>query len=324
MDELSALLTELGDYRGMVQLYEDQILRGKDMSARAELARKVARMWEEQLADPREAADAWRRVLRMKQGDAEATAGLERAKSNMLKKPEPGGEREAYAPPKLSRRRRRQPKPAPRSERRSASRRRRRRRRPRRSRRRPRRSIPWPRACARRWRPRRRSLRTWERTTCGERQPTVATRGALLPELARGGHGQRPRHAARDGARDAPRGRARPRGDGADLRARTRRPTSCCAPSEGAALDFLDSTLARPPKLSEPPAPALLDTGEHEMADDARGRRANGEFEEEVIIADDLAEMIDAEDEAAAGHRGDAARRSRPSAPSPPPIPRQS
>ena len=57
----------------MVQLYEDQILRGKDMNARAELARKVARMWEEQLADPREAADAWRRVLRMKPGDAEAT-----------------------------------------------------------------------------------------------------------------------------------------------------------------------------------------------------------------------------------------------------------
>jgi tetratricopeptide (TPR) repeat protein len=101
MDELSSLLTELGDYRGMVQLYEDQILRGKDMSVRAELARKVARMWEEQLADPREAADAWRRVLRMKQGDAEATAGLERAKSNMLKRPDPGAEREAYAPPKL-------------------------------------------------------------------------------------------------------------------------------------------------------------------------------------------------------------------------------
>ena len=65
----------------MVQLYEDQILRGKDMNARAELARKVARMWEEQLADPREAADAWRRVLRMKPGDAEATQGLERSKN---------------------------------------------------------------------------------------------------------------------------------------------------------------------------------------------------------------------------------------------------
>jgi tetratricopeptide (TPR) repeat protein len=100
MDDLSGLLTELGDYRGMVQLYEDQILRGKDMSARAELARKVARMWEEQLQDPREAADAWRRVLRMKQGDTEATAGLERAKTNMLKKPDPDAS-DAYAPPKL-------------------------------------------------------------------------------------------------------------------------------------------------------------------------------------------------------------------------------
>jgi tetratricopeptide (TPR) repeat protein len=101
MDDLSKLLTELGDYRGMVQLYEDQILRGKDMNARAELARKVARMWEEQLADPREAADAWRRVLRMKKDDPEALAGLERAKSNMLKKPDPDAGPDAYAPPKL-------------------------------------------------------------------------------------------------------------------------------------------------------------------------------------------------------------------------------
>jgi tetratricopeptide (TPR) repeat protein len=91
-DELSALLKELGDYRGIVQLYEDQILRGKDMSARAELARRVARMWEEELSDAREAADAWRRVLRMKQGDAEATVGLERAKANMLRRPEGGAE----------------------------------------------------------------------------------------------------------------------------------------------------------------------------------------------------------------------------------------
>ncbi len=88
MEELSALLTELGDYRGMVQLYEDQILRGKEVSTRAELARKVAQLWEERLQDAREAADAWRRVLRMKPGDADAAAGLERAKSNMLRKPE--------------------------------------------------------------------------------------------------------------------------------------------------------------------------------------------------------------------------------------------
>lgn len=87
MDQLAALYTELKDYRGMVQLYEDQILRGKDTATRAELARKVARIWEEQLEDAREAADAWRRVLRMKSGDAEAQEGLERAKANMLKKP---------------------------------------------------------------------------------------------------------------------------------------------------------------------------------------------------------------------------------------------
>jgi len=30
MERLSALYTELADYRGMVQLYEDQILRGRD------------------------------------------------------------------------------------------------------------------------------------------------------------------------------------------------------------------------------------------------------------------------------------------------------
>jgi tetratricopeptide (TPR) repeat protein len=102
LEQLSNLLTDLGDYRNMVQLYEDQILRGKDVNTRAELARKVARMWEEQLQDPREAADAWRRVLRMKPGDPEATAGLERAKSNMLRKPDPDAGPEQYAPPKAS------------------------------------------------------------------------------------------------------------------------------------------------------------------------------------------------------------------------------
>ncbi len=87
LEELSALLTELGDHRAMVQLYEDQILRGKEVSSRAELARKVAQLWERELGDPREAADAWRRVLRMKPGDPEATAGLEGAKANMLRRP---------------------------------------------------------------------------------------------------------------------------------------------------------------------------------------------------------------------------------------------
>ncbi len=107
MDKLSGLYTELEDYRGMVQLYEDQILRGRDQAQRAELARKVAQLWEEKLDDPREAADAWRRVLRMKAGDPEATQGLERAKANMLKRPAP--EEEPAPPPK-------KPAPPPKSE----------------------------------------------------------------------------------------------------------------------------------------------------------------------------------------------------------------
>ena len=92
MDQLLGLYAELEDWRGMVQLYEDQILRGKDPSARAELARKVARLWEEKLDDPREAADAWRRVLRMKSGDPEATEGLERSKQAMISRPPPKSE----------------------------------------------------------------------------------------------------------------------------------------------------------------------------------------------------------------------------------------
>jgi tetratricopeptide (TPR) repeat protein len=100
-DDLAQLLTSLGDYRGLVALYEDLILRGKDQALRADLARKVARMWEEQLVDPREAADAWRRVLRLKPNDPDATQGLDRAKSNMLKRPSmaPSSETELPSPP---------------------------------------------------------------------------------------------------------------------------------------------------------------------------------------------------------------------------------
>ncbi|WP_437642122.1 hypothetical protein [Sorangium sp. So ce854] len=89
MNELSGLLQQLGDHRGMILLYEDQILRGRDPAQRAELARKVARIWEEELGEAREAADAWRRVLRMKAGDPDATAGLERAKTGKLKRTPP-------------------------------------------------------------------------------------------------------------------------------------------------------------------------------------------------------------------------------------------
>ena len=102
MNDLSSLLLELGDHRGMIQLYEDQILRGRDPALRAELARKVARIWEEDIGDARESADAWRRVLRMKAGDTEATAGLERAKAGKLKRSAPPPVGSSSAPEALA------------------------------------------------------------------------------------------------------------------------------------------------------------------------------------------------------------------------------
>jgi hypothetical protein len=364
MDELSALLTELGDFRGMVQLYEDQILRGKDMSARAELARKVARMWEEQLADPREAADAWRRVLRMKQGDGEATAGLERAKSNMLKKPEPGAEREAYAPPKLQTVPPAQPaskappkteppkntEPAPGGEREAYA--------PPKLQQTPPPPPPEPKVVAKP-----------EPAKVGEPavpapspsppaakvDPLAASlRAALAPEPD-----EEPAHEQHP-AGEEPHGDNRPgRPEGLFFRSspeevtvsapgtqpemqRATRPADendrealeqTFAPgigvdellrtNEGQALDFLDSTLARPPKLSEPP-PALGDTGEHVASHEEHehgGDESNGEdFEEEVIIADDLAEMVDDDDRAPATEE---TPDDKPKRSSPPPIPRQ-
>jgi len=82
---LEELYREAGDDRGLVQLFEDQILRGRDQEIRAALARKVALLWQDVLEEPREAADAWRRVLRMKSGDPEAKEGLDRAKQAMRK-----------------------------------------------------------------------------------------------------------------------------------------------------------------------------------------------------------------------------------------------
>ncbi len=81
--QLESLYGELGDYRGLVQLYENQILRGRDPNARAELARRVALIWRDKLKDARETADAWRRVLRMKPGDTEAKEGVLLAKRAM-------------------------------------------------------------------------------------------------------------------------------------------------------------------------------------------------------------------------------------------------
>jgi len=81
--ELETRYEAANDHRGLVKLYEDQILRGRDKKERAELARKVAVIWQDTLVEPREAADAWRRVLRMNSGDQEAKDGLERAKTSM-------------------------------------------------------------------------------------------------------------------------------------------------------------------------------------------------------------------------------------------------
>lgn len=93
--QLEGLYAELGDYRGLVQLYENQILRGRDPNARAELARRVALIWRDKLKDARETADAWRRVLRMKPGDSEAKEGLMLAKRAMpyRRSPPAGGQR---------------------------------------------------------------------------------------------------------------------------------------------------------------------------------------------------------------------------------------
>ncbi len=326
MDELSALLTDLGDYRGMVQLYEDQILRGKDMTARAELARKVARMWEEQLTDPREAADAWRRVLRMKQGDPEATAGLERAKSNMLKKPDPGAEHEAYAPPKLQSAPPPQARPVEAKKVTAPT---------------PPPPPPEPRDDA---------------TSPHKGDPLAASmRAALAPEpevedeapvdeeapVTEGSTDDRPRRpeglffrssGGEEATVSAP--LTQPEGDrntkpadeeqlaaiertfapgvGGDELGRTQ---------QGASLDFLDSTLSRPPQVGDAPG-NLGDTGEHASAlpADENGVDEGEEFEEEVIIADDLAEMLDAEEEGPATEPPPEEPKSKRSIP--PPIPR--
>jgi len=73
------------NHRGLVHLYEDQILRSRDKEVRLDLSRKVARIWQDVLHEPRETADAWRRVLRLNSSDSEAKEGLEKAKLGMRK-----------------------------------------------------------------------------------------------------------------------------------------------------------------------------------------------------------------------------------------------
>lgn len=89
---LATMYEELGDYLGMVRLHEDQIIRSRDQALRGELARVVARLWRDKLNDPRETADAWRRVLRLHSGDEEAKEGLAKAKASMLQSRAPDSE----------------------------------------------------------------------------------------------------------------------------------------------------------------------------------------------------------------------------------------
>ncbi len=81
--QLESMYEANEDHRGLVQLFEDQILRGRDQAIRGALAHRVALLWQDTLNEPREAADAWRRVLRMKSGDTEAKEGLLKAKQAM-------------------------------------------------------------------------------------------------------------------------------------------------------------------------------------------------------------------------------------------------
>ncbi|HEU4536196.1 MAG TPA: hypothetical protein VFS00_18860, partial [Polyangiaceae bacterium] len=83
VEQLRSLLAELGDERGTLRLLEDQIVRTRDAALRVELAKNVARLWEARPDEPREAADAWRRVLRFQPNDPEAQEGLARAKAAM-------------------------------------------------------------------------------------------------------------------------------------------------------------------------------------------------------------------------------------------------
>jgi tetratricopeptide (TPR) repeat protein len=97
-DRLVAIYEEAGEHKGIVTLLEDQILRSRDKEHRANLSRRVARLWESELNDPREAADAWRRVLRLTKDDEEAKAGLARAKDSMLSARRDAAEQLATSP----------------------------------------------------------------------------------------------------------------------------------------------------------------------------------------------------------------------------------
>lgn len=81
---LEAVLEQGGHTAELVASLEKRWSHEKDQARRLTLARRIADVLERADGDPREVADAWRRVLRLDAKDAHATAALERAKARAL------------------------------------------------------------------------------------------------------------------------------------------------------------------------------------------------------------------------------------------------
>ncbi len=91
---LEHILESRGLVHELVASLEKRWSLEKDTPRRIAIARHIAESLEDASGDPREVADAWRRVLRLDPKDGEATAALERAKSRSL-----GSVPRASAPP---------------------------------------------------------------------------------------------------------------------------------------------------------------------------------------------------------------------------------
>ncbi len=82
---LEAVLEQAGRTGDLVASLEKRWSHEKDQGRRIGLARRIAEVLERTAdGDPREVADAWRRVLRLDPKDSHATAALERAKARAI------------------------------------------------------------------------------------------------------------------------------------------------------------------------------------------------------------------------------------------------
>lgn len=81
---LERVLEARGLVNELVASLEKRWSLEKDQARRIAIARRIADALETSNADPRETADAWRRVLRLDPKDGDATAALERAKARAL------------------------------------------------------------------------------------------------------------------------------------------------------------------------------------------------------------------------------------------------